>query len=805
MASVNRVSLVKFDNQKQVQKQNNKKNIVQLSASNPQLLENFLSLMANQNKAVISFGYAPTKHGLNNKEFVPVIPMSQTIARPFDQDFDVKVFNPTVSDYCKNKILNESTVRINGTKPWPKMDNINAWMVTSETAEFKSDGGLGQVAADLPNSFNKRFKDDSKNEMTNVTPMYVNGDNYRLEETEDGKFIYHYGRKDKPKQKEVEYLGTINVPVYHADDNARLKDTDVRVFSTLLNASDSSTKPTRYIFLEVPEKGLDANGHKTDYKQIFNILDENQSSSNHNTPYANNDKADSVFRMAFFSKSVYELMKSIKEGDFKGLKAPNAVLLNDWQSGSLAAMMHYTANAEADTGVISKETGRYFDEIPTIYIAHNCEHQGATNGNDENRTNIFGTLFGAYGVDILPKAKSWDQAFKEDKCSLMRYYDFNSAKTGMTLVDRVVPVSEYYGEELIHSNEKARGLMHLMKARKFAPVSTLTPITNGYSKSLVVPDKKNMEDLTKRTISDFTLSDKFISKMEAQGANVKQIDLSNFKLLPFDDGNLANKIANKNMTMDIFKQLIKREKSLPYKEENGSRLYMLYGADKTEINETDFTHTPVIAYSGRVDYQKGLDTILKEALWKFAEHNKNTPAEKLPIFIIGGSISNQSTFDSLKNMKDYMTKFYPNVGKRIVLINGYLNTNLVASAADLFLVPSVFEPCGLTQMEAMAKGALPIATSTGGLVNTIKDSVDGFRTKAFFDETGDRSLIYGGGFSNNYDAYCDALERGLDMFYNNCDKFAEMQKTAMQNDFSWDAPNGALDKYINLIKTGKTN
>ena len=73
------------------------------------------------------------------------------------------------------------------------------------------------------------------------------------------------------------------------------------------------------------------------------------------------------------------------------------------------------------------------------------------------------------------------------------------------------------------------------------------------------------------------------------------------------------------------------------------------------------------------------------------------------------------------------------------------------------------------------------------------------------DETGDKKLLYGGGFSNNYDAFCDVIERGLDTYYNNHDKFKAMQKTAMENDFSWDKEGGALDKYINLIKTGHTN
>ena len=401
MASINQVSPVNLDSKQlpKAKKQQAKINLMQLNAYSPNLLENFLDLMAHNNKSVISFGYAPTKHGTEDKQFVPYIPMNETLARPYGQDFDVNTFAPTLSDYAKSKIRDEASSRINGTRPWPKIDQINAWMVTAETDEFKSDGGLGKVAADLPNSFNKKFNKDKENLMSVITPMYVNGKEYKLEyDKAKDKFVYRYGKEGK-KTINVEYKGKINVPIYvGAPHNTRLKDIDVRIFTTALQSD--KPKPTPHIFLEIPEYGDDANGHYTTFNQFFNILDRNPKATNNNTPYANSEFSDPVFRMAFFSKGVYELMKSIKEGDFKGIEAPNAVLLNDWHAGSLAAMMHYTANAEADTGAISKETGRYFDETPTIYIAHNCEHQGASDGNDNLRTNIFGTLFGAYGVEV---------------------------------------------------------------------------------------------------------------------------------------------------------------------------------------------------------------------------------------------------------------------------------------------------------------------------------------------------------------------------------------------------------------------
>ena len=529
MASVTQVSPFILDSKnylKQPQAQPLNKKSVKLNVSNPNLLENFLDLMANNNKSVISFGYSQTKHGTDDKEFVPYIPMSETLVKPYGQDFDVTVFAPTLSDYAKSKIYNESSSRINANRQWPKIENINAWMVTAETEEFKSDGGLGKVAADLPNSFNKKFNTDKDNYMSVITPMYVNGKEYKLEyDSATDKYVYHYGKRGD-KQIDVEYKGKINVPIYvGAPHNTRLKDIDVRIFTTQLKTD--KPKPTPYIFLEIPQYGHDANNNDTNFNQFFNIKDRDEHATNNNTPYANTEFSDPVFRMAFFSKSVYELMKSIKEGDFKSFDSPNVVLLNDWHAGSLAAMMHYTANAEADTGAISKETGRYFDETPTIYIVHNCEHQGASDGNDILRTNVFATLFGAYGADIVPNAKSWDEAFKEDKNALMRYTNFNSAKTGLSLVDRVVPVSDNYAQELIHSNTKANGMMDLMKARFYGHGHTLAPITNGYSKSLVVPNLKNMEKLASATIND------------TKGKDLPELDFSNFKSSNSSGGNFG--------------------------------------------------------------------------------------------------------------------------------------------------------------------------------------------------------------------------------------------------------------------------
>ena len=121
------------------------------------------------------------------------------------------------------------------------------------------------------------------------------------------------------------------------------------------------------------------------------------------------------------------------------------------------------------------------------------------------------------------------------------------------------------------------------------------------------------------------------------------------------------------------------------------------------------------------------------------------------------------------------------------------------------MMPCRFEPCGLTQMEAMAKGALPVAMSTGGLVDTIDDGIDGFRTDVFF--TGNRR-VYGNNLTaqrlkNNENAYTETLDKALFVFYTAPKVFATMQKNALSKDFSWDVDGGSLSKYYNLLSTGR--
>ena len=110
----------------------------------------------------------------------------------------------------------------------------------------------------------------------------------------------------------------------------------------------------------------------------------------------------------------------------------------------------------------------------------------------------------------------------------------------------------------------------------------------------------------------------------------------------------------------------------------------------------------------------------------------------------------------------------------------------IYAGGDIYLMPSKSEPCGLSQMNAMRYGTVPVVHATGGLRDTVPPA----------DENGEGGL----GFtfqSYNADDFLYALQRCLRLY--NCDRarFRALQRTDMQQDFSWDKP---AQKYMELFR-----
>jgi starch synthase len=101
-------------------------------------------------------------------------------------------------------------------------------------------------------------------------------------------------------------------------------------------------------------------------------------------------------------------------------------------------------------------------------------------------------------------------------------------------------------------------------------------------------------------------------------------------------------------------------------------------------------------------------------------------------------------------------------------------SHLICAGSDLALIPSFFEPCGLTAMYALKYGALPIARATGGLFEIIRD----------FDATNDsgNGFLF---FDANAEAFWDAVVRAKRSFQDAAE-WGALQRRAMEVDFSWE-------------------
>lgn len=161
---------------------------------------------------------------------------------------------------------------------------------------------------------------------------------------------------------------------------------------------------------------------------------------------------------------------------------------------------------------------------------------------------------------------------------------------------------------------------------------------------------------------------------------------------------------------------------------------------------------PLIALAGRMVTQKGLDLVV---------HNRGLFQSRAQFVFLG---SGEATFeDALHGLQRAMPE-------RVAVETAFSDTleHVLMAGADLFLMPSQYEPCGLTQMRAQRYGTIPIARRVGGLADTIEDGVTGFLFDAF-----DERALAGGKW------------RALTEF-GGAGSWLEMQQAAMQRDFGWD-------------------
>ncbi len=174
---------------------------------------------------------------------------------------------------------------------------------------------------------------------------------------------------------------------------------------------------------------------------------------------------------------------------------------------------------------------------------------------------------------------------------------------------------------------------------------------------------------------------------------------------------------------------------------------------------------PLIGIVSRFTYQKGFDLLAHVASELAREH--------LGLVVLGSG--DQHDID----LFDWLTRTIP---EKFGVYVGYDNelAHKIEAGADMFLMPSRYEPCGLNQIYSLKYGTVPVVRATGGLDDTI-DAETGFKF-ANFDGTG---LMW---------AVREALAA-----YANRERWEAMMRAGMSRDFSWDASAGEYNRLYNEL------
>jgi starch synthase len=161
---------------------------------------------------------------------------------------------------------------------------------------------------------------------------------------------------------------------------------------------------------------------------------------------------------------------------------------------------------------------------------------------------------------------------------------------------------------------------------------------------------------------------------------------------------------------------------------------------------------PIFALTARLVSQKGLDLILGDPGY-FA-------FDAQYVFLGHG----EARYEAM------LTELAERAPSRIAVKLDFTDEfeHLLLAGADLCLMPSQYEPCGLTQMRAQRYGTIPVARRVGGLADTIEDGVTGF----LFDDYSPTDFMR-------------AAMRAVDQ-YRDTEAWEEMMREAMTRDFGWE-------------------
>jgi starch synthase len=189
---------------------------------------------------------------------------------------------------------------------------------------------------------------------------------------------------------------------------------------------------------------------------------------------------------------------------------------------------------------------------------------------------------------------------------------------------------------------------------------------------------------------------------------------------------------------------------------------------------------PIVSFVGRLDHQKGVHLVFHAV--PYCLHRGCQ-------FVLLGSSPHGHVNDAFRRLKHQFND-HPDCHLEI----GYDEdlAHLIYAGSDMMLVPSEYEPCGLTQIISLKYGTVPVVRNTGGLADTVFDADNA--PKPYHERNGYVFNDY------NWPGLESALNRAIGMWFHYPQYFRQLMGNGMRYDFSWNHPGQHYLNIYNHIK-----
>ena len=683
-----------------------------------------------------------------------------------------------------------------------KLDkDSSVWSLTFESKPEK-EGGLGEVPVQIAKNMKETFGIDNPL----IRPMsLIPGKSQLIEE--NGKYIYRYNINDpKPWKMGVEKVAEFETQVTR---NGRVESQPVQVFV----GEDPAYHFPRIMFAN------------NDYFTAGGL-------------YKNSQKVNETERCAFFTKIAYEFAKYLKDPNsipnmkinnseiLSTIKAPKAMILNDWHAAAMAALLRFKAPMEGKAGELSKKAAEELKSMNLININHNLDYQGM---DFDHKADVLNTLFDRFTYDIYENALT-GFGHNELKNVFMTGDSVNLANIGASLSNILKPVSPTYAKEVGEQARRSHYMQHILDVRR--KQGTLRGASNGWDRDFNDVSSANIQafnnsinsdkfEILKHSISNIkgltTEQYKKISQLFEEKLNFKGFEILLDELRNMESGSINHELnslkAKGHLDLRRFNSYTyaSSDEDIMLARKRNKQLFIEYLNNMNEYNKnvkgifnivdsnlTDLSHiTPeeleqTIVYNMGVRFvsQKGVDVACQSIKRVLTEWETKFPGKKKPIFVIGGADAEGGNIKKIAY--DLKKELGPDLGKHLVYQDGYTKNNIFQAGSDFTLYSSHFEPDG-AKWESLYKGTPVICTRVGGHVDSVVTDAatrNGFLTKRTIpeidkvtsDEHGNRiAERYLTEMSNDF---TDAIYESASVYYQG-KPYTDMVMNAIRGNQSW--------------------